>query len=95
MFDKDIKVNVFAAQRKVQHIKAKPRTVSFQVGGDDKGSIATTPNILPPPYVLKLGQLCFQVPPEDDVKPNFCTPPKEFHVHRGTAAKDIYVFYFN
>jgi hypothetical protein len=55
----------------------------------DKGSIATTPNILPPPYVLKLGQFCFEVPPKDDVKPNFCTPPMEFHVRRGPAAKDI------
>jgi hypothetical protein len=55
----------------------------------DKGSIATTPNILPPPYVLKLGQFCFQVPPKDDVKPNFRIPPKEFHVRRGAAAKDI------
>jgi hypothetical protein len=55
----------------------------------DKGSIGTTPNILPPPYVLKLGQFCFEVPPEDDVKPNFRTPPMEFHVCRGAAAKDI------
>jgi hypothetical protein len=89
MLDKDIKVDVFAAQKKVQHIQAKPRTVSFQVGGDDKWSIATTPNILPPPYVLKLGQFCFEVPLEDDVKPNFRTPPMEFHVRRGAAAKDI------
>jgi hypothetical protein len=89
MLDKDIKVDMFAAQKKVQHIQAKLRTVSFQVGGDDKGSIATTPNILPPPYVLKLGQFCFEVPPEDDVKPNFRTPPIEFHVRRGAAAKDI------
>jgi hypothetical protein len=56
---------------------------------DDKGSIATTPNILPPPYVLKLGQLCFEVPPEDDVNPNFRTPPMMFHVRQGAAAKDI------
>jgi hypothetical protein len=55
----------------------------------DKGSIATTPNIFPPPYVLKLGQFCFEVPPEDDVKPNFRTPPMEFHVRRGAVAKDI------
>jgi hypothetical protein len=55
----------------------------------DKGSITTTPTILPPPYVLKLGQFCFEVPLEDDVKPNFCTPPMEFHGRRGTAAKDI------
>jgi hypothetical protein len=55
----------------------------------DKGSIATTPTVLPPPYVLKLGQFCFEVPPEDDVKPNFCTPPMEFHGRRGAAAKDI------
>jgi hypothetical protein len=55
----------------------------------DKGSIATTPNIFPPPYVLKLGQFYFEVPPEDDVKPNFRTPPMEFHVRQGAAAKDI------
>jgi hypothetical protein len=56
----------------------------------DKGSIATTPNIFPPPsYVLKLAQFCFEVPPQDDVKPNFRTPPMEFHVRRGAAAKDI------
>jgi hypothetical protein len=89
MHDKDIKVDVFAAQKKVQHKKAKPRTVSFQVGGDDKGSIATTPNILPPPYVLKLGQFYFEVPPEDAVKPNFQTPPMMFHVRQGATAKDI------
>jgi hypothetical protein len=45
----------------------------------DKGSIATTPTILPPPYVLKHGQFYFEEPLEDDVKPNFCTPPMEFH----------------
>jgi hypothetical protein len=56
---------------------------------DDKGSIATTPTILPPPYVLKIGQFCFEVPPEDDVKPNFRTPPMEFHGRRGAIAKDI------
>jgi hypothetical protein len=55
----------------------------------DKGSIATTPTILPPPYVLKLGQFCFEVPPQDDVKPNFRTPPMEFHAGRGAAAKVI------
>jgi hypothetical protein len=58
-------------------------------GVADKGSIATTPNIFPPRYVLKLGQFCFEVPPEDDVKPNFRTPPMEFHVRRSAAAKDI------
>jgi hypothetical protein len=89
MLDKDIKVDVFAAQKKVPHIKAKQRTVSFQVGGDDEGSIAATPNILPPPYVLKLGQFCVEVPPEDDVKPNFRTNPMMFHVCRGAADKDI------
>jgi hypothetical protein len=56
---------------------------------DDKGSIATTPNILPPPYVPKLGQFCFEVPLEDDVKPNFRTPPMMFHIRQGAAAKDI------
>jgi hypothetical protein len=57
--------------------------------GDDEGRIATTPDILPPPYVLKLGQFCFEVPPEDDVKPNFRTPLMLFHVRRGATAKDI------
>jgi hypothetical protein len=61
---------------------------------NDEGRIATTPDILPPSYVLKLGQFCFEVPPEDDVKPNFRTPPMMFHVRQGAAAKDIYVFYF-
>jgi hypothetical protein len=51
--------------------------------------IATTPDILPPPYVMKLGQFCFEVPLEDDVKPTFHTPPMVFHVHRGAAAKAI------
>jgi hypothetical protein len=89
MLDKDIKVEVLAAPKKSQHVTAKPRTVSFQVGGDDEGRIATTPDILPPLYVLKLGQFCFEVPPADDVKPNFRTPPMVFHVRRGAAAKDI------
>jgi hypothetical protein len=55
----------------------------------DKGSKATTPNILPPPYVLKLGQFFFEVSPKDDVKPNFRTPPMMFHVRQEVAAKDI------
>jgi hypothetical protein len=38
MIDKDIKVDVFATQKKVQHIQAKPRTVSFQVGGMIRGA---------------------------------------------------------
>jgi hypothetical protein len=78
-----------AAPKKSQHITAKSRIVSCHVGGDDEERIATTPDILPPPYVLKLGQFCFEVPPEDDVKPNFCTPPMVFHVRQGFAAKDI------
>jgi hypothetical protein len=60
----------------------------------DKGRIATTPDILPPPYVLKLGQFCIEVPPKDDVKPNFWTTPMMFHVCQGAVAKDILVFYF-
>jgi hypothetical protein len=44
---------------------------------------------LPPPYVLKLGQFCFEVPPEDAVKPNFQTPLMMFHVRQGAAARDI------
>jgi hypothetical protein len=38
MLDKDINVDVFAAHKKVQHIKANPRTVSFQVGGMIRGA---------------------------------------------------------
>jgi hypothetical protein len=88
MLDKDIKVEVLAAPKKSQHVTTKPRMVSFQVGGDDEGRIAITTDILPPPYVLKLGQFCFEVPLEDDVKPNFRTPPMVFHVRRGATTKD-------
>jgi hypothetical protein len=55
----------------------------------DERRIATTLDILPPPYVLKLGQFCFEVPLEDDMKPNFRTPPMLFHVCQGATAKDI------
>jgi hypothetical protein len=55
----------------------------------DEGRIATTPDILPPLYVLKLGQFYFEVPPKDVVKPNFRTPPMVFHVRQGAVAKDI------
>jgi hypothetical protein len=78
-----------ATPKMSQHVTVKPRTVSFQVGGDDEGRIATTPDILPPPYVLKLGQFSFEVPPKDDVKTNFRTPPMVFHVRRGATAKYI------
>jgi hypothetical protein len=70
----------------------KPKTLktfSTKSAKIDKGSIATSPNIVPPPYVLKLGQFCFEVPPDDDVKSNFGTPPMMFHVRQGAAAKDI------
>ena len=75
MLDKDIKVDAFAVKTKVQDIKVKPRTVSFQVGGDDEERISTTPPISPPPNTLKFGQFCVVMPPEDLVKPNFRTPP--------------------
>jgi hypothetical protein len=61
----------------------------------DEGRIATTPDILPPLYVLKLGQFCFEVPLEDAMKPNFRTPPMMFHVRQEAAAKHISVFYFH
>ena len=56
----------------------KPRMVSIQVGGDDEGMIATAPIIASTPYVLKFGPFCVEIPPEDEVKPNFRTPPVSF-----------------
>jgi hypothetical protein len=55
----------------------------------DEGRIATTPDIWPPSYVPKLGQFSIEVPPKDDVKPNFRTHPMIFHARQGAAAKDI------
>jgi hypothetical protein len=55
----------------------------------DEGRIATTPNILQPSYVLKLGQFSVEVPPKDNVKPNFRTPPMMLHARQGATAKDI------
>ena len=75
MLDKDIKVDAFAVKTKVQDNKVKPRTVSFQVGGDDEERIPTTPPFSPPPNTLKFGPFCVVMPPEDEVKPNFRTPP--------------------
>ena len=75
MLDKDIKVEAFAATKKGHKLKAKPRTVSIQAGGDDEGRISITPAILPPPYILKVGLFCIAIPPTDEVKPNFRTPP--------------------
>jgi hypothetical protein len=37
MLDKDIKVDMLAAPKKSQHVTAKPRMVSFQVGGMMRG----------------------------------------------------------
>ena len=78
MLDKDIKVDALTMTTKVQHIKAKPRTVSSQVGGDDEGRISIASIISPPPDILKFGSFCFAIPPMDEVKPNFRTPPMCF-----------------
>jgi hypothetical protein len=78
-------VEVFAAKKKVQLTKAKPRTVSIQVRGDDEGRIVTTPVISPPPYILKVGLFCIAIPPTDEVKPNFRTPPVQFCFGQGVA----------
>ena len=76
MLDKDIKVDVFAGKKKVQSIKGKPRTVSIQLGGDDEGRISAIPAIAPPPpLTIKFGLFSVEIPPEDEVKPNFRTPP--------------------
>ena len=76
MLDKDIKVQLAAVEKKVQSINGKPRTVSIQVGGDDEGRISTLPVIAPPPpLTIKFGLFSVEVPPEDEVKPNFRTPP--------------------
>ena len=74
MLDKDIKVEAME-KKQVQHIKAKPRTVSIQVGEDDEARIDATAAVTPPPYMLKVGLVCIAIPPTDEVKPNFRTPP--------------------
>ena len=75
MCDRDIKVNVLAVQKKVPSVKLKPRTVSSQVGGDDEGRMPISATSPPPPFILIVGTFSFAVPPEDEVKPNFRTPP--------------------
>ena len=87
MLDKDIKVEVLV-EKKVQNCKAKPRTVSIQVGGDDEGRTATTHVISPPPFIVKFGQFCVEVPPKDEVKPNFRTPPMKLVFGHGAATKN-------
>jgi len=72
----DIKVDVLPMTSPVQRIKAKPRTVSSQVGGDDEGRISIAPIFSPPPDTLKLGSFCFDIPHTDAVKPTFRTPPE-------------------
>ena len=62
-------------KKKVQHNKEKPRTVSIQEGENDEGSIATAPDVSPTHYVLKVGLVSIAIPPADEVKPNFRTPP--------------------
>jgi hypothetical protein len=88
MFDKDIKVDTFAVKMKVQDTKPKPRTVSSKVGGDDEGRISITPSITPPPYTVKFGSLCVEVPPKDEVKPNFRTPPTKLRFGHGVATRN-------
>ena len=73
MLDKDIKVEAME-KKQVQHIKVKPRTVSIQVGEDDEARIHATVAVTPP-YMLKVGLVCIAIPPTDEVKPNFRTPP--------------------
>ena len=34
-----------------------------------------TTAITSPPYILKVGLVCIAIPPTDEVKPNFRTPP--------------------
>ena len=77
MLDKDIKVDTVVVKKKVQHIMVKSRTVSPQVGGDE-GRISITPIISPHHDILKLGSFCFAIPPTNEVKPNFRTPPMCF-----------------
>ena len=88
MVDKDIKVDAFAVKKKVQVTKAKPRTVSFQVGGDDEGRTSITPSDSPPLHIVKIGQFCVEVHPEDEVKPNFRTPPMKLVFGHGAATKN-------
>jgi hypothetical protein len=88
MFDKDIKVDTFAVKMKVQDTKPKPRTVSSKVGGDDEGRISITPSITPPPYIVKFGSLCVEVPPKDEVKPKFRTPPMKLRFGHGVSTRN-------
>jgi hypothetical protein len=74
---------------KLRKHSPEKKSTCYEDKGNDEGRIATTPDILPPPYVLKLGQFCFEVPPEDAVKSNFWTPQMMFHVRQGAAAKHI------
>jgi hypothetical protein len=75
MLDKDIKVNVVGVKKKVPSIQLKPRTVSSQVGVDDEGRIHNPTIAPPPPFILTIGAFSFAIPPEDEVNPNFRTPP--------------------
>ena len=87
MLDKDIKVNILTVTAKVPSDKLKPRTVSFQVGGDDEGRISIPAMAPPPPYILVVGAFSFAVPPQDEVKPNFRTPPMLFQFGQQSKAK--------
>ena len=42
----------------------------------DEARIHATAAVTPPPYMLKVGLVCIAIPPTDEVKPNFRTPPK-------------------
>jgi hypothetical protein len=76
MLVKDIQVEAVSVKLKVQQKKLKPWTVSFQGGGgDDEGRVSPAASQSPPPYIMMFGQIPVEMPPAEEVKPNFRTPP--------------------
>ena len=41
----------------------------------DEARIHAMAAVTPPTYMLKVGLVCIAIPPTDEVKPNFRTPP--------------------
>ena len=85
--------SIISALKKVPKTTTKPRTVSFQEGGDDvttktKAIVWRQKNILPTPesnqehFIPKqhilIGSILIQIPSlQEKVEPNFRTPPKK------------------
>ena len=74
MFANAIKDDIFSVEKRVSKDTTKPRTASFQGGGDDVAASARD-NLR---NVLQDDSFSFEVPPtepkKDEVKPTFRTP---------------------